>query len=432
MEMGPIMLPGARFARSNQQQPVSLNGQQLVHEPGDPYAVATYYENLDQHVVVTAGAWPADGKTGTAWWATLSETAATLFGLKVGDLYCLGPTGVSVRGAARGCARMAATWKPRSSAEPYWAGQALGTDLAVGRTSLFDIAAATRFVTVHAGQLYVTDLGRVHASDADSIRDHLRQLHGVYGVTSDATFITGLDAAIQTFLTRLQAQEVLAAGVEVALLAVALYAIALAAIHFMDGQKRVLGLWRGRGGAGGRAGPRLRVAGGGGAPLAVPPWGRRRCAARRSPGVWRGAAAGRPAVSRRGPGPDRVDPPGNRARPARGCRAAAAPPDRSSGLEGVRAGNAVGLVAAPARASPARAGRTPPFARRRIEPFHQRVPGNRPAQRRRPRALLDRERRADVVWLRHRPIGGRRRGVCRAGAGRVIAAVSRRGPARTV
>ncbi len=248
-EMGPIMLPGARFARSNQQQPVSLNGQQLVHEPGDPYAVATYYENLDQHVVVTAGVWPADGKTGTAWWATVSEAAATLFGLKVGDLYCLGPTGVSVRGPSPWCARIAATWKPRNSAEPYWAGQALGTDLAVGRTSLFDIAAATRFVTVHAGQLYVTDVGGVHASDADSIRDHLRRLHGVYGVTSDATFITGLDGAIQTFLTRLQAQEVLATGVEVALLAVALYAIALAAIHFMDGQRRVLGLWRARGGS---------------------------------------------------------------------------------------------------------------------------------------------------------------------------------------
>jgi predicted lysophospholipase L1 biosynthesis ABC-type transport system permease subunit len=250
-EMGGIMIPAARFARSNQLQPVSLNGQQLVHEPGDPFAVATYFEKLDQHVVVTSGSWPADGKSGDAWWATLSDAAAQLLGLKVGDLYCLGPTGgvQGRRGPGPWCAQIAATWKARNPAEPYWARQTLGTDLTVGRSSLFDIAAATGYTTVHAGQLYVTDLSRVHATDADSIRDHLRHLHGVYGVTSDATFITGLDTAIETFLTRLRAEQVLAVGVEVALIALAIYAIALAAIHFMDGQKRVLGLWRARGGS---------------------------------------------------------------------------------------------------------------------------------------------------------------------------------------
>src|SRR5690349_15694295 len=104
-EMGAIMIPGARFARSNQQQPFSLNGQRLIHEPGDPLAVASYYENLEPHVVVTSGTWPVDGKVdskaGAAWWAIVSETAAILFGLKVGDLYCLGPSG-SLRGPSPG------------------------------------------------------------------------------------------------------------------------------------------------------------------------------------------------------------------------------------------------------------------------------------------------------------------------------------------
>ncbi len=248
-EMGGVWCPAQRFFASNQVQPVSLNGQQLVHEPGDPVPVISYYENLEAHVLVTGGTWPADGKSGAAWLATVSESAAQLLGLKVGDLYCVGASGGPRVAPLRRCVQIAAVWKVSNPTDRYWAGQSLGTDLTVGRTSLFDLAAGSGFVNLHAGLLYATDLSRVHAADADSIRDHLRRLHAVYGVTSDAIFITGLDSVIQTFLTRLQSQQVLAVGIEVALLAVALYAIALAAIHFIDGQKRILGLWRARGGS---------------------------------------------------------------------------------------------------------------------------------------------------------------------------------------
>jgi len=249
LEMGPLLIPAARFARSNRLQPVSLDGQQLAYEPGDPVPVATYFENLKQHVVVTSGNWPVDGRAGNAWPAAVSETAAAALDLKVGDLYCVGPIGGSRRGPAPWCARIDGVWKPHNPTESYWAGQVLGTDLMLGRSSLFEVAAATGFTTLHAGQFHVTDLTRVHAADAGAIQEHLRHLHGFYGVTSDATFITGLDGAIQSFLARLQSQQVLAVSIEAALLAVALYAIALAATHFLDGQKRLIGLWRARGGS---------------------------------------------------------------------------------------------------------------------------------------------------------------------------------------
>ena len=250
-ELGAVEIPGARFVRSNQLLPVSINGQQLVHDPGDPLPVMSYYESLESHVNVTAGAWPADTQSAGAWQASISGTAADLLGLKVGDLYCLAPNGSSPRRPPGlvFCVRIDGIWQPKSATDPYWAGQLLGTDLSLGRSSLFAIAAAEEFVTLHMAQLYVTDLSQVHAADASSLRDRLLRLQGTYGITSDATFITGLGDAMKVFVERLAVQQALAVSVELALLAVALYAIGLAALHFLDAQKPLVGLWRARGGS---------------------------------------------------------------------------------------------------------------------------------------------------------------------------------------
>ena len=252
-EMGAIMIPGARFARSNQFQGIELNGVEVHREAGDPLPSAVFYENLQRHVAVTSGQWPAaDANTGDAWPATLSEKAASLLGLKAGDRYCMTSVGVSrgnPAGQPRWCARIAAVFKPSNAADPYWAGQELGSDLALGLDSIFEIARQFPYVALHANQLYATDLARVHAADADPIEQHLRHLAGEYGVASNATFITGLDDAIRIFLARLQTQRALALSIEIALVAVAIFAIALATGHYLGSRKQLIGLWRARGGS---------------------------------------------------------------------------------------------------------------------------------------------------------------------------------------
>ncbi len=249
-DLGAVEVPGARFVRSNQLLPVSINGQGLVHDPSDPLPVMSYYENLQSHVNITSGSWPQDAVIGGAWQAAVSDTAAGLLGLKVGDLYCLAPNGSSRRPPGlMFCMTITAIWQAKSTADPYWAGQFLGTDLSIGRNSLFQIASGNPFVTLHMAQLYVTDLSQVHAADAASLRDRLLSLQGDYAVISDATFITGLADEMKVFLNRLAVQQALAVSVEFALLAVALYAIGLAALHFLDGQKSLIGLWRARGGS---------------------------------------------------------------------------------------------------------------------------------------------------------------------------------------
>ena len=50
-------------------------------------------------------------------------------------------------------------------------------------------------------------------------------------------------------MSRLRVQQILAVSVEIALLAVALFAIGLSAIHFLDAQRPLVGLWRARGGS---------------------------------------------------------------------------------------------------------------------------------------------------------------------------------------
>ena len=252
-EMGALMIPGVRFARSNQLQGIELNGRELEREAGDPLPAAVYYENLERHVTVTSGQWPGDAKVAEDTWpAALSETAASLLGLKTGDRYCMTSVGVSRGnpfGQPRWCARIAAVFKPVNPTEPYWGGQELGSDLALGLNSIFEIAQQYPYVAVHANQLYVADLGRVHAADAGTIQQHLRNLGGAYGVASNATFITGLDNAIRVFLARLQTQRALALSVQVALLAVAVFAIGLATVHYLGSRRHLVGLWRARGGS---------------------------------------------------------------------------------------------------------------------------------------------------------------------------------------
>ena len=142
-ELGSIMIPGASFARSNQMQGISLNGVEIVREVGDPLPVAVYYEDLKRHVTVTGGQWPSGGKSGDAWWATVSETGASLLGLKAGDLYCMTSVGVSRGnpfGLPRWCARIAAVFKPTNPSEAYWGGQQLGADISLEQASLFQVA----------------------------------------------------------------------------------------------------------------------------------------------------------------------------------------------------------------------------------------------------------------------------------------------------
>jgi hypothetical protein len=251
-ELGSIMLPGARFARSNQVQGISLNGVELVRDVGDPLPVAVYYEDLERHVTLTSGRWPGDGKAGDGWPAAISEAGAALLGLKAGDLYCMTSVGISRGnpfGLPRWCARIAAVFRPASADDPYWAGQQLGADIALGLSSLFQVAETHEYVTLHANQLYKTDVARVHAADAARIQAGLKRLGAVYGVTSDATFTTGLGDAIRVFLARLDTQRALAVSMGVALLAVTIFAAALAAGHYLESRRRLIGLWRARGGS---------------------------------------------------------------------------------------------------------------------------------------------------------------------------------------
>src|ERR1041384_649974 len=251
-ELGSIMLPGARFARSNRVQGISLNGVELEREAGDPLPVAVYYEGLEGHVTLTSGKWPGDGKTGDAWPAAISEAGASLLGLKAGDLYCMTSVGTSRGnpfGLPRWCARIVGVFKPAALDDPYWAGQQLGADIALGLSSLFQVAESHDYVALHANQLYKTDLARVHAADAAGIEASLKRLGAVYGVTSDATFTTGPADSIRLFLARLDTQRALAVSIEVALLAVTIFAVALAAGHYLESRRRLIGLWRARGGS---------------------------------------------------------------------------------------------------------------------------------------------------------------------------------------
>ena len=251
-QVGAYALPGAHSVSSGALVVPIVNGVQVGTD--GPYPLASYYDGVERHGVLTQGAWPGDslGPQGSIAVA-ISVASQQQLRLNVGDIGCARPI---LRGADRPdgfCFLVTGIWKPVSETDPYWAGTLPNLNLVFSKAGFFKAAAAMPNATMRASQDWVPDVGAIHASNAAEVAARVATLRGQLGVSRNATFISGLDKTIDGYEDRLQSSQLAALLVGLALAALAAYAVAFVALHFLAGQRQAIALWRTRGWGRGRA-----------------------------------------------------------------------------------------------------------------------------------------------------------------------------------
>ena len=100
---------------------------------------------------------------------------------------------------------------------------------------------------VRAGAVFGPDLGRVHLDNAAATAAAINRLRGRFAVGRGDSFATGLDLAIQDYLSASRSRSVSVQLVTAQAVAVAVYFVAVAAAIVLAGQRQVFAVWRGRG-----------------------------------------------------------------------------------------------------------------------------------------------------------------------------------------
>jgi hypothetical protein len=272
-ELGGDFVPGARFGLTSPLSALTHNGIGVGGAGGDPSEPIHFYDGLQPHVQLVAGAWAATGAPAGYYPMTTSQPLAERIGLKPGDSYCLRLPGVLGAGrltgpAFPGCFFLTGIWTPINASESFWGGEP-PTGFVLDRGPYFSFLPSLTPVlpealppgacrpncfrysrepsSAYAGQYWAPDLARMHAADVPQVLSRLIRVQGEFLVGRDLTFITGLPAALRAFETRLDNARFAGLLVEVSLLAIAFYAVGFVGNLFLDGQLQAVALWRARG-----------------------------------------------------------------------------------------------------------------------------------------------------------------------------------------
>ncbi len=244
--LGPLVIPRARYATSEEFFQRTLNGEPISVEREDKHPALATYEGLERHIALVSGQLPTEARTGETWWATTSEAGAQNLKLRVGDVYCMSVFGEPQQ---RWCVRLAAIWRAGNPTEGYWGGFSPPiAALMVGQKEFFEILSSLPDAKTSAFATYEPNRTAFRQDEAESILERINRLRALYTVRRvDAALFTGLDRAIADFLQRLQLTQFTVRLVVAQLLILALFFVAFAAGHVLEQQRGLFAVWRSRG-----------------------------------------------------------------------------------------------------------------------------------------------------------------------------------------
>jgi|GEM_PF-5512863 len=260
-DLGGEIVPGARYGLTSPLAALTHNGNSVTGEGGDPPEPIRLYEGLQPHVRVVAGAWSAAGVPGGYYPMTVSQALADRISLKPGDTYCLRLPRILTNRAVPtvpACFFLSGIWTPIIASDGFWAGEP-PTGFVLEREAYFAFVPSLVPVlpldtpfrlepsAAYAGQYWAPDLTRLHAANVPHVLSTLTRVQGEFTVGRNATFITGLPAALRAFEARLDNARLAGLLVQVSLLAIAFFAVGLMGSLFLDGQLAAVALWRARG-----------------------------------------------------------------------------------------------------------------------------------------------------------------------------------------
>ncbi|MFI5267918.1 MAG: hypothetical protein ACHQ7M_11125 [Chloroflexota bacterium] len=214
-ELGGEFVPGARYGLTSPLNALTHNGKDVTGEGGDPPEPVRYYETLQLHAKLVAGAWSAAAPAGY-YAMTVSQTLADRIAVKPGDAYCLRLPRVMTNRFVPSipvCFFLSGIWTPISASEGFWGGEP-PTGFVLERNAYFAFLPSllpalppdTQFrlepSAAYAGQYWAPDLARLHAADVPQVRSTLTRVQGEFTVGRNLTFITGLPDALRAYEAR--------------------------------------------------------------------------------------------------------------------------------------------------------------------------------------------------------------------------------------
>ncbi|HEU0169516.1 MAG TPA: hypothetical protein VFS62_17220, partial [Chloroflexota bacterium] len=261
-ELGDQFVPGARYGLTSPLAALTHNGKDVTGEGGDPPEPVRYYEGLQPHAKLVAGAWSGAAAAPAGYYPmTVPQALADRIALKPGDTYCLRLPRVQTNRfvpSIPACFFLSGIWTPISAGDGFWGGEP-PTGFVLERDAYFAFLPSLIPVVppntlfrlepsaAYAGQYWAPDLARLHAADVPQVRSTLTRVQGEFTVGRNVTFITGLPDALRAFVARLDNARLAGLLVQVSLLAIAFYAVGLMGGLFLDGQLASVALWRARG-----------------------------------------------------------------------------------------------------------------------------------------------------------------------------------------
>jgi hypothetical protein len=263
-QLGGDFVPGAQYGLTSPLPALTHNGKDVTGEGGDPQEPVRFYDGLQPHTQLVAGAWTAAGIPAGYYPMTVSQALADRISLKPGDTYCLRLPRIQTNRAVPTfpvCFFLSAIWTPINANDAYWGGEP-PTGFVLERGAYFGFLPSliplipalppnTAFrlepSSAYAGQYWAPDLARLHAANVPQVLSTLIRVQGEFTVGRNVTFITGVPDALRAFEARLDNARLAGLLVQVSLLAIAFYAVGLMGSLFLDGQLAAVALWRARG-----------------------------------------------------------------------------------------------------------------------------------------------------------------------------------------
>lgn len=247
--VGASLTPQARYIATGGMTPLSLAGLVLQGlEPGLRPSVAAY-DGIETHARLTNGTWPTDLPNGDLWPVAMTTAGAALFGAHAGDVMCLQPPDTSAKRTL--CVLITGLWMPRDAADPYWGASPPYLTVIATKPALFQLSGAIP-TALRATALFTPNVLTITFERAGATADGLNRLRGYFEAERGDYFSTGLDGAISSYLSAADARALPVALVAELAIGVALLFVAITASMALDGERRVLAVWRGRGWSRGR------------------------------------------------------------------------------------------------------------------------------------------------------------------------------------
>lgn len=237
----------SEYARVSSFRLSSLNGRSYASDSGLPNLVGVLFPQLESKAVLLAGTWPGTDTRPEPIPVALLDSGARLYGLHVGDVFCVASTDDRRHDPTLTCLTLSGIYRQRDLSDPFWLSAPGSSDLAFSADGYWYFEQLVQFTRSVAGRAYRPTPSLLTASRAPALEEGVTRLRGAVQYSEGQSVLTKLDRTIADFLARTAVNQFPIQLVAVEVIAIVFCGLAFITQNFLDAQAQQSALWRIRG-----------------------------------------------------------------------------------------------------------------------------------------------------------------------------------------